>query len=134
MTTNYRNVFIGVAPDCPAASGEKPPTKSDKPTIAELQYRIIADAPYTLTSDDVLYAVHVERSGLAQTCPTTDRAVFFAADRACLRASPLGKRYGWGIHHDENERVALVAVGTAEYDALRSDPGITQKSAMRSRR
>jgi hypothetical protein len=46
----------------------------------------------------------------------------------------LGKRYGWGIHHDADGRVALVALGSDEYEALAGDPAVTQRRAMRSKR
>ena len=51
-----------------------------------------------------------------------------------LRSSPLGKRYGWGIHHDADGRIALVPLGSDEYRALAADPHVTQLTAMRSAR
>jgi hypothetical protein len=35
-----------------------------------------------------------------------------------MRSSDLGKRYGWGVHADENGRIALYAVDSTEYAAL----------------
>jgi len=54
--------------------------------------------------------------------------------RACLRASPLPKTFGWGLHHDADGRITLHAVDTPEYAQLSSDASLTQLRAMRSSR
>jgi hypothetical protein len=50
-----------------------------------------------------------------------------------MRASPLTKRYGWGVHHDTSGRIAIVARGTHDYDALKRKAGTVLK-AMRNAR
>ena len=55
-TTNCFDTFIQVAEDCPARAGEEPPVRAGNPTVAGLQYRMIAEAPYKYTSDDVVFA------------------------------------------------------------------------------
>ena len=62
------------------------------------------------------------------------REAFFAKSQACLRSSPLGRRYGWGIHHDAEARVALIAVESDRYKELADDASLTHVKAMRSRR
>ncbi|PJJ72875.1 hypothetical protein CLV46_2452 [Diaminobutyricimonas aerilata] len=133
-TTNYYDTFIAIAPDCPVASAEAPAARGDKPTVAQLQYELIAAHPYGSTSDDVLFAVHAERQGIPEPERAVERERFFARSQACLRSSPLGKRYGWGLHHDAQGRVALVPVGSEEYRRLETDPALTQTRAMRSKR
>lgn len=133
-STNYTSTFIRTAEDCPVAFAEEPPFDSKAPTVAALQYALIAKHPYELTSDDVLFEVHTSRL----TVPEHDRVLagetFFAKPRACLRSSPLGKRYGWGIHHNEDSEIALVPLGSDEYRDLAADPEVKQTTAMRSRR
>lgn len=133
MTTNYRGTFIAIAPDCPATSAEAPPSPA-KPTVASLQYELLRDRPYELTSDEVLFAVHAARTGVAEADRAAEWDRFFGKDQACLRASPLAKRYGWGFHHDEESRVALVGLSSPEYDELAARDDLVQKSAMRSSR
>ncbi len=133
MTTNYTNTLIEVAEDCPVTEGEAPPVGA-KRTVAALQFELIADHPCRYTSDDVLFEVHVIRNIITDDARTAERAAFFAKDQPCLRSSPLGKRYGWGIHHDQDGRVAVVAVGSRDYDALASDGSLKHVKAMRSRR
>lgn len=132
-TTNYANAFIAVAEDCPAEIGCAPPEKTP-PTIARLQYEIIRDNPYRFTSDDVLFTVHLIRNQIDPADAAARRAEFFSRGQACLRASPLAKRYGWGIHHDAEARVALYARGSEEYRRLSQDAALEQVKAMRSAR
>ena len=106
----------------------------EKPTIAALQFELLSTRPHELTSDDVLFAVHARRAGLSEDDLDAAREQFFARDQACLRTSPLSKRFGWGTHHDGEGRVALYGVGTAEYERLAALPDLAQKSALRSSR
>lgn len=133
MTTNYFSTFITIAPDSAAVDGTIPPT-TRTPTVASLQYALLSARPYELTSDDLLFEVHATRAGTPDEERESERESFFAKDQACLRASPLAKRYGWGFHHDEHGRVALVAVGTPLYDELSQAADLTRRSAMRSSR
>ncbi|AXL13061.1 hypothetical protein DXT68_13630 [Microbacterium foliorum] len=131
-TTNYLRTFIEVAEDCPVDHAEEPPA-GDTPTIAALHYRLIAEQPYGRTSDDVLFATHALRHGI----PLDDAAArdaFFSKGQPCLRSSPLGKRYGWGIDHDDEGRVALVPRESDDYALRAADPAIAHTRAMRSRR
>ncbi|MFB2581362.1 DUF6157 family protein [Herbiconiux sp. P15] len=132
-TTNYVNTFIAVAPDCRVAVAEAPPAAA-KPTVAALQFELIAENPYGMTSDDILFSVHATRNSVADADLDAERERFFSKGQPCLRASVLGKRYGWGTHHDSEGRVALYGVGTAEYARLAADTDLTQKAAMRSSR
>ncbi|SIT70706.1 DUF6157 family protein [Microbacterium sp. RU33B] len=132
-TTNYHATFIEVADDCPIDHAVEPPAK-DEPTIAQLHYELIAERPYALTSDDVVFETHARRAGIADGDQEAARAAFFSKGQPCLRSSPLGKRYGWGIHHDAEGRVALVPRESAEYARLASDDGTAHTRAMRSRR
>lgn len=132
-STNYSNAFIAVAEDCPTEVGTPPPEKA-APTIARLQFEMIRDNPYRYTSDDVVFTVHLIRNQIHPAEAAARRAEFFSKGQACLRASPLGKRYGWGIHHDANARVALYARESEEYRRLSEDARLQQVKAMRSAR
>lgn len=130
-STNQTNTFIAVAPDCPAREAQIP-AKPD--SVAGLQYAMLRNRPYRLTSDDLLFTVHARRNGTVGTSAATDdRAEFFARSQACLRTSPLPKRYGWGIHYDADGRVAIYGVETREYRELLNRSELKQVSAMRNR-
>lgn len=133
-STNYANTFIRVAEDCPVSIAEEPPVGGKASTIAALQYQLIAEHPYEFTSDDVLFEVYALRNDISDDAKPAERAAFFAKDQACLRSSPLGKRYGWGVHHDAQSRVALIPLGTDQYQTLTADTSLKQVRAMRSKR
>lgn len=132
-TTNYYNTFIEVAEDCPASSAEIPPQKGEAKTIANLQFELIAENPYKFTSDEVIFKGFALKNELSSNLEQ-ERQAFFSKGQACLRASPLTKRYGWGIHHDSEGRVALFPVDSEEYQGFIHDPAIKKVKAMRSSR
>ncbi len=105
-TTNYKNTFIEVADDCPVKKGQIPSLKNKK-TIANIQYDIIGKNPYKFTLEEVLFKVYAERNVLPKSEYQTVRIKLFSKGQAYLRSSPLTKRYGWGLHFDENRNVAL---------------------------
>lgn len=133
-STNYVETFIQVAEDCAVEEAERPPLSAHGPTVASLQYTLLSEHPYKRTSDDVIFEVYATRQEIAAGARPEARVNFFAKDQACLRSSPLGKRYGWGIHHDADGRVALVALGSEQYEVLAADSSLQQIRAMRSKR
>lgn len=132
-TTNYYNTFIAVAPDSPATSGEIPPQKKDK-TIAGIAYEMIEAGPYKYTSDDVLFEVFAKRNDVCSNDRKAEREEFFSKGQACFRASPLTKRYGWGVHFDKQGKMAIYGADTAEYKKFLKDKNLAQFVAVRSKR
>ena len=133
-STNYYDTFIEVAPDCPVDHAAEPRPRGTAPTVAELQYRMIAEHPYEYDSDDVLFTVFADRAGIGAEDRAAEREAFFAKGQPCLRASALGKRLGWGVHSDDAGRVALHPVESDRYRELAADPGVAHLVAMRSKR
>jgi len=123
-TTNYCNTFIEIADDCQATAAKTPPSKEPK-SAAQIEYEMLIDNPYFYTSDDVLYESNGKRKGIA-------REDFFSKGQPCFRASALIKRYGWGVHHNQDEKIAIFAVESDEYKRLASDESIKHVRAMRS--
>lgn len=133
-STNYYNAFIEVAEDCPALQGEIPQAKGDKKTVALMQFEKIAKHPYVYTSDDLLFGIFAERGELGEAELEAEREKFFSKGQACLRSSPLGKRYGWGIHFNAEGKVAIYPRESGEYIRFRDDPALEHTRAMRSKR
>ncbi|KAA6440409.1 hypothetical protein FEM33_07370 [Dyadobacter flavalbus] len=130
--TNYTNTFIEVAEDCPAAKGEVPPMKGNAETVAGIQHDMISKNPYKYTSDDILFRVYAKRNDLTESELEEARKQFFSKGQPCLRASPLTKRYGWGIHCDQNGKVAMYGNETDEYNRFINDKEIKTIKAMKS--
>jgi hypothetical protein len=139
-STNYFDTFITIAPDSDAVSGSVP-KETASPTVAARFFRMIHDHPYRYTSDDVIFTVHAERTGIPASQRASARKEFFSKGQPCLRSSDLAKRYGWGFHSDGAGKVAIYAVDSEEYQAFASGKRvgstgqpITIKPAMRSSR
>ncbi len=132
-----RDTFILIAEDCPLQAGTVPQPRADKPTVASLEYEFLAAHPYVLTQRDLVLRVEARRRGLGEDLAPDEKAVLeaelFAKSRACMRASPLPKSYGWGVHHDAEGRIGLVAAGSPDYARLAVTTPIVVK-AMRSKR
>jgi hypothetical protein len=132
-STDYTSAFIEVADDCKAETGTIPPEKGER-TIARIHYDLISESPYGHTSDDVIFAAFAEKHGIDPGSREEKRREFFSKGQPCLRSSPLGKTYGWGIHFDEQSRVAIFGRGSPEYERYRADPSLAHLKAMKSRR
>ena len=134
---NYLDTFIAVAPDCPVMKAVPPPSRWSRASIAEIQFGLLSRNPYHYTQEDVLWHTHVRHKVLtgAQTTRTA-RSAFLARPQPCLRASPLPRRYGWGLHFDSQGRAALVARESKTYASLeqRTAPRLQVLSAFRARR
>ena len=134
------NTFVKVAPDCPVTAAVVPVAKGAAPSVAVLQHELLTSRPYALTLEDLIFEVHVRRAGLSsaearvQAAAIRDR--LFARPQACMRASPLPKRYGWGVHHDGRGRLALFAMESQEYQRFAEGKveGVKVVAALRGRR
>jgi Family of unknown function (DUF6157) len=137
---DYRDTFITVAPDSTAVAGVVPEPRGGRPTVASATFEMVADRPYAFRSSDVIFTVWADRRDVPTAERATAWAEFYSKGQACLRGSDLGKRYGWGIHSDTDGRIALYAVGSAEYDAFAAGTSpldgaeVTVRPAMRSSR
>ena len=133
-TTNYFDAFIQVAEDSPAKTGEVPPNKGPEKSVASIQFEMISKEPYKYTSDDVLFQTYATRQGLDKSDLAAEREKFFSKGQACLRASPLTKRYGWGVHSNSEGKVALYSLDSQEYEKFSNDDKVETVKAMRSKR
>lgn len=133
-STNYYNTFIEVSADCPAIKGTVPPIKSSEPTIANLQFEMLIQNPNKFTSDDVIFQVYAFKNDIAESDLELCRQKFYSKGQACMRTSPLTKRYGWGVHADEFGRIALVGCETEAYQKMASDPELAHTKGMSSKK
>lgn len=133
-TTNYFDTFIEVAEDCPATKGEMPPQKESTKSVANIQFEMLFENPYTYTSDEVLFQCFALKNNLTQTEWDTEKEAFFSKGQPCFRASPLTKRYGWGIHSNSEGKIAMFGVETTAYQSFTKNPNIKVVKAMRSKK
>jgi Family of unknown function (DUF6157) len=134
------NTFVLVAPDCPVTAAVVPVARGANPTIPVIQYELLTTRPYRLTLENLIFETHVRRVGLsrgeARDRAAEIRAELFARPQACMRASVLPKKYGWGVHYDGQGRIALYAMESEEYRrfAVGAVAGVKVVAALRSQR
>jgi hypothetical protein len=134
------DTFVLVAPDSPVTKATVPAARGVAPTVPVIQYELLTSRPYKFTLEDLLFEVHVRRAGLSRAQVKARsaeiRAELFAKPQACMRASPLPKRYGWGVHYDGRGRLALYAMESEEYRRFAAGEvaGIEIVPAMRGKR
>ena len=131
-TTNYQNSFIEAAEDCPVNKGEIPPVKNAGKTTANMQYDMLCNNPYKFTSDEILFQCYIIKNDLQEKDPAQLKEQFFSKGQPCFRASPLTKRYGWGIHYNNEGKMALFGCETKEYKTFSKDKTLKILKAMRS--
>jgi len=131
-STNYYNAFVEVAPDSTVEKGQIPPLKGGKKTAATIQFEMISKKPYHYTSDDVVFQVFAEKNDLTEDEYAEARKHFFSKGQPCLRASPLTKRYGWGVHYNAEGMIAIYGVETEQYHEFLTVPNLKVYRAMRS--
>ena len=131
-TTNYYNTFIEIAADSPFTNGEIPPQKAAKKTAANIQFELISKNPYQFTSDEVLFQVFAAKNDLTSSEFETAKNQFFSKGQPCLRASPLTKRYGWGVHYNKEGKIAIFGAETEAYEKFATDKNLKNLKAMKS--
>lgn len=131
-STNYKDTFIAVADDCPVTKGEIPPTKGDTKTVAGMQFEMVSKNPYRFTSDDVFFQIFADRNDLTANEYNAAREQFFSKGQPCFRASPLTKKYGWGVHSDPDGKIAIYGRETEEYENFLKNQSLKVIKAMKS--
>lgn len=140
MEWNYYDTFITIAADCPATEGTVPPDKKSGKTKAGIEFQLVSEHPYEYTQEELLYEVHIRHKDIPQeelaAKGTQIRDEFFQKPMACLRASMLPKKFGWGIHFNAEGKMALVPVESELYKQfVEGDQGdIKLLAAMRNSR
>ena len=134
------DTFVLVAPDSARAAAALPAVKAGKDTIAVIQHELLSAQPYTYTLEHLIFATHLRRHDLTEDTAASQvdaiGALLFAKPYACMRASPLPKQFGWGVHYDHAGRLAIYPVESQEYARFAAGdvPGVTVVAAMRAKR
>jgi Family of unknown function (DUF6157) len=133
-STNYTNTFIATAEDCPLKAAEVPFIKGENKSVAVMQFEMLYDNPYHYTSDDVIFDCFALKNNIGSSDYQAEREQFYSKGQPCLRCSPLTKRYGWGVHANEEGKIAIYPIESPEYAQFSSDKNLDQTRAMRSKK
>lgn len=102
--------------------------------MANLQYEIILKNPYKYTSDDIIFECYSIKNDITEREKPAERQNFFSKGQPCLRCSPLAKTYGFGIHYNNEGKVAVYPLESEDYQKFLKDDTVTKVKAMRSKR
>ncbi|WP_276356146.1 DUF6157 family protein [Cohnella caldifontis] len=119
MELNYYDTFITVAADCPVERGIVPPERKNGKTKPAIEFELASEQPYRYTQEELLFKVYAQHKGISDA-ELSERgealkAEFFGKPQACMRASMLPKKYGWGIHFNSEGKLALYPMESPEY-------------------
>lgn len=91
------NQFIEIAPDCVLMEAVIPLNRNDKKTIATIEYELLSSKPYVYTLKELKFATYVQQKQISPIELKTQRKQlldeFLSKPYACLRASPLTKKF-----------------------------------------
>ncbi|MCF7624565.1 MULTISPECIES: DUF6157 family protein [Bacillaceae] len=131
---SYKNTLITISEDSKVSSAKVPVIKNSKLTIAYIEHDLINNNPYKFTQEDVQFKTYLIINQLESENAAELREQFFSKSKACFRASPLVKNYGWGIHYNNQGKVAIYDVNSEMYNQLLKQDDITKLKGMRSKR
>jgi len=132
------NQFIEIAPDCTLKAAIIPLNKNAKKTIATIEFELLRSKPYGYNLQELKFATYVQQKQISPLALKTQRKQlledFLSKPYACMRASPLTKKYGWGAHYDKHGKIAIYPAESKEYQQFVADGNIKKYAAMRSNR
>ncbi|MFJ7362518.1 DUF6157 family protein [Peribacillus frigoritolerans] len=131
---SYKNTLITISEDSKVTSAKIPVIKNEKPTIAYIEHDLINNNPYKFTQEDVQFKTYLFKNQMEAENAAELREQFFSKSKACFRASPLVKNYGWGIHYNNQGKIAIYDVNSEMYNQLLKQDDITKLKGMRSKR
>lgn len=120
--------------DSTVSSAIIPVPRKEKPTIASIEYDLIFNNPYKYTEEEVQFLTYIIKNPQHEEQLEKAREQFSRKSRACFRASPLVKNYGWGVHYDKDGKVSIYEVNSHKYNELLKSEHITVKNGMRTKR
>ena len=136
---SYKNTLIEIAPDATNTTGLIPKPRGQNETKVQIEFRLLIENPYAFTQDELIFAIALERENIdEQKLSKAERQKrwddMFTKPHPCMRASSLTKKHGWGAHYNHEGRIALVEVGSQNYQRLLNDEGVVKHKAMRSKK
>lgn len=79
-----------------------------KSRIAIYHYEKLSKHPLKYTSDELLFDIFAERNDISSSELEDKKQNYFLKGQACLRTSPLAKKNGFGIFHNQNSKIKLI--------------------------
>jgi hypothetical protein len=113
------NTLITIA-ESSSKTSEIPVSKRKKGTVKEVLFRALKENPYKHKQYDLFYEVHINQLKKNTTLKLSTYM---------LQKSELCALLGWGIHGNEEGKLALIPAESEKYKELLNNPNISKKKA-----
>lgn len=77
---------------------------------------------------------YIQKNRIAEKDRPEAHKDLFSKGQPCFRSAALCKRYGFGIHSNNEGKVALYPVESTEYEGFLGDDSVVKVKAMRNKR
>jgi len=113
--------LITISEDSPTNTSIVPENNG---TISYIKYDVLISNPYEYTAKEFFKEVHFVRRNM--------RHLNIAS--YSLKRMQLLKKYGWGVHINDTQKIALIPCESSEYAKLLADPSVEKSKAYRNNR
>ena len=111
--------LITISEDSPTDRSIAP---ENKRTISYIKYDLLISNPYTYSEREFFQEVHFVRRGKTH----------LKIENYNLKRMALVKKYGWGVHVDLNEKIAIIPCESPRYNQLLNDKSVMKMRAYRN--
>ena len=118
---NAEEELIQISEDSPTTFSLKPEREG---TVEYIKYEVLIDNPYKYTAKEFFEEVHFNRRGKKH----------LKIETYSLKRLGLAKRYGWGIHINKEQKIAMIPCESEKYRSLLNDPNVKKSNAYRTKR
>lgn len=112
--------LIKISEDSPTDKCLRPENEG---TVEYIKFQVLIDSPYKYNEKEFFEEVHFNQRGKKH----------LRIETYSLKRVGLAKRYGWGIHINENKKIALVPCDSKKYTDLLNDPKVKKSKAYRNK-
>jgi hypothetical protein len=113
--------LITISEDSPTDRSIVP---ENKRTISYIKYDLLISNPYTYSEREFFQEVHFVIRGKKH----------LRIENYNLKRMTLAKKYGWGVHVDLNEKIAIIPSESPLYNQLLNDISVIKLRAYRNNR
>ena len=122
ISTSAREELIEIAADSRVMRSKEPNDGGNEKTVARISYEVLSENPYKFSEREFYHEVHVVRR----------KRPDLKIDSYKIQRLALVKEFGWGIHRNSDEKLALVAYESERYKELLANPLVKRTKASRN--
>lgn len=133
----YTNTLITIAKDSPVEVSETPTSTRENTPMHIVVYELLLGNPYGHNHEQLVFESHIIHKKLGDLSREEKEVLWeklMKRTHACLRTSPLTKKYGYGAHYDAVGNIALYPAESMVYKKFVKDKDIEKIPAMKNKK